>query len=119
MKTFLSIGSGPGMGYATAARFAREGFQIVLSARNSTNTRELADRLKATGYRAEVRTVNSADPDGVAAGVKELLDRISLQELDHLLDEQDAQSPPSGRIESVELARHRRLRRVKPKEIPL
>ena len=67
MKTFLSIGSGPGMGYATAARFAREGFQIVLSARNPTNTRELADRLKAKGYRAEVRTVNSADPESVAA----------------------------------------------------
>ena len=55
------------MGYATAARFAREGFQIVLSARNPTNTRELADRLKAKGYRAEVRTVNSADPESVAA----------------------------------------------------
>jgi NAD(P)-dependent dehydrogenase (short-subunit alcohol dehydrogenase family) len=67
VKTFLSIGSGPGMGYATAAHFAREGFQIVLSARNPTNTRELADRLKAKGYRAEVRTVNSADPESVAA----------------------------------------------------
>jgi NAD(P)-dependent dehydrogenase (short-subunit alcohol dehydrogenase family) len=67
VKTFLSIGSGPGMGYATAARFAREGFQIVLSARNPTNTRELADRLKAKGYRAEVRTVNSAGPESVAA----------------------------------------------------
>jgi NAD(P)-dependent dehydrogenase (short-subunit alcohol dehydrogenase family) len=38
-----------------------------LSARNPTNTRELADRLKAKGYRAEVRTVNSADPESVAA----------------------------------------------------
>jgi NAD(P)-dependent dehydrogenase (short-subunit alcohol dehydrogenase family) len=55
MKTFLSIGSGPGMGFATAARFAREGFQIVLSARNPTNTQELADRLKAKGFRAEPR----------------------------------------------------------------
>ena len=29
MSTFLSIGSGPGMGLATAERFAREGFQVV------------------------------------------------------------------------------------------
>jgi NAD(P)-dependent dehydrogenase (short-subunit alcohol dehydrogenase family) len=72
VKTFLSIGSGPGMGYATAARFAREGFQIVLSARNPTNTRELADRLRAKGYRAEVRIVNSADPDSVAALIAEV-----------------------------------------------
>jgi hypothetical protein len=55
------------------------------------------------------------DPDSVAVRVKELLDRISRQELDHLLDEQDTQPPLPGRIESVELARHRRLRRVKPK----
>jgi len=54
-------------------------------------------------------------PDSVALRVKELLDRISLRELDHLLDEQETQSPLPGRIESVELARHRRLRRVKPK----
>src|SRR3981189_956239 len=72
MKTFLSIGSGPGMGYATAARFAREGFQIVLSARNPTNTQGLADRLKAKGFRAEARTVNSADPDRVAALIAEV-----------------------------------------------
>lgn len=32
MKTFLSIGSGSGMGLATAERFAKEGFQVVLSA---------------------------------------------------------------------------------------
>ena len=39
MKTFLSIGSGPGMGMATAERFAKEGFQIVLSARDAAKTR--------------------------------------------------------------------------------
>jgi NAD(P)-dependent dehydrogenase (short-subunit alcohol dehydrogenase family) len=72
VKTFLSIGSGPGMGYATAARFAREGFQIVLSARNPTNTQELADRLKAKGCRVEVRTVNSGDRESVAALVAEV-----------------------------------------------
>ena len=38
MKTFLSIGSGPGMGMATAERFAKEGFQIVLSARDAAKT---------------------------------------------------------------------------------
>jgi NAD(P)-dependent dehydrogenase (short-subunit alcohol dehydrogenase family) len=67
MKTFLSIGSGPGMGYATAARFAREDFQIVLSARTPAKTQELADRLKGKGYRVEVRRVNSGDPESVAA----------------------------------------------------
>ena len=72
MKTFLSIGSGPGMGYATAARFAREGFQIVLSARNLAKTQEQANRLKAKGYHVDVRTVDSADPESIAALINEV-----------------------------------------------
>ncbi|CAN7522197.1 SDR family NAD(P)-dependent oxidoreductase [Rhizobium rhizogenes] len=34
MKTFLSIGSGPGIGLATAKRFAAEGYRIILTSRN-------------------------------------------------------------------------------------
>lgn len=67
MKTFVSIGSGPGMGYATAARFAREGFQLVLSARHLARTQELANRLRAKGYRVDIRTVDAADAESVAA----------------------------------------------------
>jgi len=67
MRTFLSIGTGPGMGFATAERFARDGFQVVLSARNATKTRELADRLKAKGYQTEVRSVDCSDPPSVAS----------------------------------------------------
>lgn len=67
MKTFLSIGSGPGMGLATAKRFAEEGFQVVLSARNAAKTQELADQLKAKGYKVEVRTVDASDPSSVAS----------------------------------------------------
>ena len=72
MKTFLSIGSGPGMSLATAERFAREGFQVVLSARNAAKTQVLADQLKAKGYRAEVRTVDAGDASSVAALIAEV-----------------------------------------------
>ena len=71
MKTFLSIGAGPGMGLATAERFAREGFQVVLSARNEAKTKELTEQLKVKGYKAEVRTVDAGDPASVAALVSE------------------------------------------------
>ncbi|MEN3214053.1 SDR family NAD(P)-dependent oxidoreductase [Methylorubrum populi] len=66
MSTFLSIGSGPGMGLATAERFAREGFQIVLSARNEGKVRDLAEQLKAKGHKVETRTVDAGDPASVA-----------------------------------------------------
>jgi NAD(P)-dependent dehydrogenase (short-subunit alcohol dehydrogenase family) len=67
MKTFLSIGSGPGIGFATALRFAREGFQITLSNRNPDKARQLAERLEAKGYSAEGRAVDAADPQSVTA----------------------------------------------------
>jgi NAD(P)-dependent dehydrogenase (short-subunit alcohol dehydrogenase family) len=66
MKTFLSIGAGPGMGLETAERFAREGFQVILSARNPARTQELADQLKAQGHTAGTRTVDAGDPSSVA-----------------------------------------------------
>ncbi|MDR7037680.1 short-subunit dehydrogenase [Methylobacterium sp. BE186] len=65
MKTFLSIGAGPGMGLETAERFAREGFRLVLSARNGAKTQDLADHLKAKGHTVEVRTVDAGDASSV------------------------------------------------------
>ncbi|OKO85057.1 SDR family NAD(P)-dependent oxidoreductase [Bradyrhizobium sp. AS23.2] len=66
MKTFLSIGAGPGIGFATAERFAREGFQVILSARTAPRTRYLAERLSKNGYNADVREVDSGDPNSIA-----------------------------------------------------
>jgi NAD(P)-dependent dehydrogenase (short-subunit alcohol dehydrogenase family) len=83
MKTFLSIGSGPGMGYATAARFAREGFQIVLSARSLAKTQEQANRLKAKGYHVDVRTVDSADPESVTALINEVQEHFGTIDVLH------------------------------------
>jgi ketosteroid isomerase-like protein len=54
-------------------------------------------------------------PDDVAVQLAEVLDQISLQELDRLLDGEAGEFPLPGRIEGTELARHRTLRRAKPK----
>jgi len=72
MKTFLSIGAGPGMGFATAERFAKEGFTVILAARNVARTQELAARLISKGYKAEGRKVDSSDPDSIAKLVAEV-----------------------------------------------
>jgi NAD(P)-dependent dehydrogenase (short-subunit alcohol dehydrogenase family) len=72
MKTFLSIGAGPGMGFATAERFAKEGLVVVLAARNVARTQELAERLISRGYKAEGRKVDSSDPDSIAELVAEI-----------------------------------------------
>jgi NAD(P)-dependent dehydrogenase (short-subunit alcohol dehydrogenase family) len=66
MKTFLCIGAGPGIGFATAERFAKEGFQVVLAARTFAKTQELAERVTSRGYRAGSHLVDSSDPKSVA-----------------------------------------------------
>lgn len=76
MKTFLSIGSGPGNGFATALRFAREGFQIILSNRSAARSRALTGLLEAKGYRAEGRTVDSGNPESVAALIGDVQGRL-------------------------------------------
>jgi len=76
MKVFLSIGTGPGIGLATAERFAREGFHVVLSARNDSRMREHADALKAKGYAADVRKVDAGDSSSVAELVGGLEDEF-------------------------------------------
>lgn len=70
MKTFLSIGTGPGMGFATAERFAKEGYTVVLAARNADKLRELAALLTHKGYTAETETVDVSDPARVVALVQ-------------------------------------------------
>ncbi|GAB7543096.1 SDR family NAD(P)-dependent oxidoreductase [Cupriavidus sp. 8B] len=72
MKTFLSIGAGPGIGFATAERFAREGFRVVLGARNMERTLELTTRLRAQGYEAEARKVDASDAANIAALIAEV-----------------------------------------------
>ncbi|KOC90302.1 SDR family NAD(P)-dependent oxidoreductase [Winslowiella iniecta] len=66
MKNFLSIGTGPGMGYETAARFAREGFRIILSARNAEKSEELSRKLKDQGFSVECRRVDASSAESIA-----------------------------------------------------
>ena len=72
MKTFLSIGSGPGIGFATAERFAREGFQIVLASRNLESIQALDSKLTQQGFKAEARSVDASEPAKIAALVEQV-----------------------------------------------
>lgn len=74
MKNFLSIGTGPGIGYETAARFAREGYRVILSARNQDKLQELAKKLQDANAEVDVdvETVDATDPVSISA----LIDKI-------------------------------------------
>lgn len=72
MKTFLSIGSGPGIGIATAERFAREGFRVVLTSRDEAKLAERAEKLTAKGYQVETRVADAGDLAGIASLISDV-----------------------------------------------
>lgn len=65
-KTFLSIASGPGIGLATARRFGREGYRVVLAARNVERLQADAAKLRAEGIEATTVKVDATDARSVA-----------------------------------------------------
>jgi len=59
-KLFIGIGVGPGLGASTAERFAQEGFDILLTARNKNRVLELADAIgNKTGVKATALELNA------------------------------------------------------------
>src|SRR5690606_16667912 len=83
MKTFVSIGTGPGMGFATAERFAREGYTVILAARSTEKIREFAAQLTGKGCKAEAVTLDAANPAGVEALIADVKQRLGSIDVVH------------------------------------
>lgn len=62
MKTFLSIGTGPGIGLATAERFSTEGFNTVLSCRNPERLGQYVRKFQKEGRASTAMEVDASDP---------------------------------------------------------
>lgn len=83
MKSFVSIGTGPGMGFATAERFAREGYTVVLAARSTDRLREFAAQLTGKGLKAEAATLDAANPADVEALIEDVKQRLGSVDVVH------------------------------------
>lgn len=66
----LIVGAGPGIGLATAERFGREGWTIVLAARNSRSLGPMVARLVGAGINAHALVVDATDPAALQAGLR-------------------------------------------------
>jgi short-subunit dehydrogenase len=83
MKTFLSIGSGPGIGLATAERFASEGFRAVLTGRNLEKLEGLASKLTAKGYTVETAAIDASSAGAIRSLIAELIEKHGSIEVIH------------------------------------
>src|SRR5579864_2003166 len=74
-KTVLLIGASRGFGYAMAAEYLKRGWNVVGTVRGSARTplHDLADQFR---NRLEIETVDSRDPDQIAALRARLSGRI-------------------------------------------
>ena len=79
-KSIAVFGAGPGLGHAIARRYAREGYEVVLVARNREPLEEFAGELTDAGASAHVITADLADTDAVPALVQRI--RAVVGELD-------------------------------------
>lgn len=68
-RTVLVTGGGRGIGRAIALRCAADGADVVVAARSVEELEETADRVRATGRRAQAVQMDLRDPASVEAGV--------------------------------------------------
>ena len=96
------FGAGPGLGRAVARRYAREGYEVVLVARDRQPLDVFAQDLAGIGASAHVITADLADTDSVPALAEQI--RAATGELDALYY---APTPDHGFVPAAELTSQR------------
>ncbi|QOZ07841.1 SDR family NAD(P)-dependent oxidoreductase [Bradyrhizobium sp. CCBAU 51765] len=75
-KSLFIIGAGPGIGQATAERFGREGWTIVMASRNPRNLDPLVAELVGKGITAHGIVLDATDAQAMRSAVRNA-DRIT------------------------------------------
>lgn len=75
-NSIMIIGAGPGIGQATARRFGREGWQVVLTGRRADRLAALTAELAAEGITAHAIPADATDVQALRAAIAEA-DRIT------------------------------------------
>ncbi len=76
MQTLAVVGAGPGLGFALARRFGREGFRVGLVARRRAVLDEGVVALAAQGVEAAAFTAGASVPTQLTAALTGLVDRF-------------------------------------------
>ncbi len=91
-KIAVIYGGGGAVGSAVAAAFARHGAIVVLAGRTAARLEAGADRIRASGGRAEAMTVDALDADDVERHMAAIIARFSRVDISfNLIDVGDIQ----------------------------
>lgn len=101
-RSFGVFGAGPGLGQAVARRYAREGYEVVLVARDRNPLDAFAGDLAGNGASAHVITADLADTDAVPALAEQV--RAAVGHLDAFYY---APTPSQGFVAAAELTPER------------
>lgn len=75
MRIFLGIGSGSGIGFATASHFAEKGFKIILTSRIKQNLEGMTKQLQNRDFDAQYEILDASDP----IAIQHCIDKIIMQ----------------------------------------
>ncbi len=71
-KVALVTGANKGIGFAAAHELAKQGFHVLVGARDTERGEEAAEKIKADGLDADFITLDVTDPDSVRAAALEI-----------------------------------------------
>ncbi|MGK2929991.1 MAG: SDR family oxidoreductase [Acidimicrobiales bacterium] len=104
-RVAIIAGVGPGLGREIALAYAREGADVVLCARKTEESEQVAALVTALGRRAEVVSVDVTDRDRCEVAVATAVDRLGGL---HILVNNAFHSGDFSRFEDADLKRWRR-----------
>lgn len=68
-KTIIVVGAGQGLGNHVAERFGREGYRVVLMARNAESLENYKAELTAAGIEVHTHTADAANPESLTEAI--------------------------------------------------
>ena len=80
-KVMAVVGVGPGLGAASARRFAREGFAVALMARRQESLEPVSAELQGAGTKVAAVPTDGTDPEAVKAGFAKVKSELGAPEV--------------------------------------
>ncbi|MDW9247254.1 SDR family NAD(P)-dependent oxidoreductase [Burkholderia cepacia] len=78
MNTYLIIGAGPGIGLASAQKFASQGYKVVLGARSEKRLQEAIGSLRESGAAVRFEPVDAGDAEAVKNLIEKYRDDLKV-----------------------------------------